>query len=100
MTVFDCKELNKVAKALDEKNIVWKNKSSHATERIHFMVGGITVSVISGPHTYGGEAGLLETMPPTTQMPVDGYSLLDWAKDVEGWLTADVVINFWINENL
>ena len=99
MAIFDCKELNKVAKALDERGIVWKNKTSHATERIHFMVGGITVSVINGPHTYGGEAGLLETMPPTTQMPVEGYSLLDWAKDVEGWLTADAVINVWINEN-
>lgn len=99
--MFDCKELNKVADALDEKGILWQNKSSHSTERIHFKVGGIIVSVINGPHTYGGEAGMLETMPPTTVHPgASGYSLFEWAKDVEGWLSADEVINFWINEDL
>ena len=99
--MFDCKELNKVADALEEKGILWQNKSSHGTERIHFKVGGIIVSVINGPHTYGGEAGMLETMPPTTQHPgANGYSLFEWARDVEGWLSADEIINFWINEDL
>lgn len=99
--MFNCKELNKVANALDEKEIRWQDKSSYGIERIHFMVGGIVVSVINGPCTYGGEAGMLETMPPTTKQPgADGYSLFDWAKDVEGWLSADEVINYWVNENL
>lgn len=99
--MFNCKELNKVANALDEKEIRWQDKSSCGIERIRFMVGGIVVSVINGPHTYGGEAGLLETMPPTTEQPeADSYSLFDWARDVEGWLSADEVINYWVNENL
>lgn len=101
MTVFKCAELDKVRQTLDEKGIIWKNKSDILTERIHFMIGGIVISVVNSPYSYGGEAGLLETMPPTTQMPTgDEYSLFDWARDVEGWLTADEVINVWINENL
>lgn len=101
MTVFNCAELDKVRQALDERGIVWKNKSDALTERIHFMIGGITVSIINGPYSYGGEAGLLETMPPTTQLPMqDDYSLFDWAQDVEGCLTADEVIHFWIDKNL
>lgn len=44
---------------------------------------------------------MLETMPPTTEHPGEnGYSLFEWARNVEGWLSADEVINFWINEDL
>lgn len=95
---FKCAELNKVAAALDAASIPWKNKSSFGMERIHFNRGAICVSVINGDFSYGGEIGLLETMPPTTEKPnVDGcYSLIDWANDVEGCLTADEIIETWI----
>lgn len=94
---FKCAELNKVAAALDATNIPWKNKSDFGMERIHFNRGAICVSVINGDFSYGGAIGLLETMPPTTEKPQgDEYSLIDWANDVEGCLTADEVIQAWI----
>ena len=94
---FKCEELNKVAAALDAAHIQWKNMSSFGIERIHFNRGAIRVSVINGEYSYGGRLGLLETMPPTNEKPQgDEYSLLDWAIDVEGCLTADEVIKAWI----
>lgn len=99
--MFDCKELNKVVNALEEKSIPWQDNSHHDTEGIRFKVEDVIVSVINGPRTYGGKAGMLETMPPTTKRPgANSYSFFEWAKDVEGWLSADEVINFWINEDL
>jgi hypothetical protein len=95
--MFKCEELNKVAAALNAKNIPWKNKSSLGMERIHFNRGAICVSVINGEFSYGGHLGLLETMPPTTEMPKDNnFSLISWANDVEGCLTADEIIAAWI----
>lgn len=94
---FKCEELNRVAAALNAKNIPWKNKSSFGMERIHFNRGAICVSVINGEFSYGGHLGLLETMPPTTEMPKDNnFSLINWANDVEGCLTADEIIAAWI----
>jgi len=96
--MFKCAELEKVREALEEKGWKWENKSSYGMERIWFHVGALTISVINGEFSYGGNIGLLETMPPTNQMPTgDGYDVIEWANDVEGCLTADEVINKWIN---
>lgn len=95
--MFKCAELEKVRKALEENNILWENKTSYEMERIHFHVGALTISVINGPYSYGGSIGLLETMPPTNKVPTgDDYSIIDWANDVEGCITAEEVINKWI----
>lgn len=95
--MFKCAELEKVRKALEENNIPWENKSSCGMERIHFHVGALIISVINGPYSYGGNIGLLETMPPTNEMPTgDFYTIVDWAQDVEGCVTAEEVINKWI----
>ena len=94
---FNCEELNKVAAALDAAGIPWKDKSGLGMERIHFNRGAICVSGINGEFSYGGHLGLLQTMPPTTEMPKDNnFSLINWANDVEGCLTADEVIAAWI----
>ena len=94
---YKSEELNKVQKALEENGKNWEDKSDSVMERIHFWVGAIKVSVICGPYSYGGNIGLLESMPPTNETPTgDGYSVVDWARDVEGCLTAEEVINTWI----
>lgn len=95
--MFKCEELNKVAEALDNKSVKWENKSDAMMERIHFHVGALVISVINGPYSYGGNIGLLETMPPTNEVPTgDFYTIVEWAQDVEGCITAEEVINKWI----
>lgn len=70
-----CKEMIKLRKGLDERGIVWIDKSDTFNEskikalgidiaiyRTHFTAYGVWFSVIYGHGTYGNESGLLECM--------------------------------------
>lgn len=92
-------EMNKLRKALDAAGIKWEDRSAVppfgwvGITRTRFTnKDGIEVSVICGEHTYGGQAGLLETMPPVHPYEDDD----PFADDVEGWLTADEIIEAWL----
>lgn len=92
-------EMMKLRKALDAAGIAWYD-DSYATPfgwvgitRTKFTnKNGEKCSVICGESTYGGQAGLLETMPPVHPYAEDD----PFADDVEGWLTAEEIIEAWI----
>ena len=84
-------EMNKLRKALEDAGIEWKDDSSifAGITRTKFTNKlGNPCSVICGEFTYGGNFGLLETMPP-----VDPSYDED---EVQGWLSADEIINAWV----
>ncbi len=92
-------EMNKLRKALDNAGIDWYDDSFASPFgwcgiiRTKFVNNkGVKVSVICGESTYGGQAGLLETMPPVHPYAEDN----PFADDVEGWLTAEDIIKEWI----
>jgi len=92
-------EMTKLRKALDAAGVNWYDDSFASPFgwvgiiRTKFTnKNGEKCSVICGEGTYGGEAGLLETMPPVHPYAEDD----PFADDVEGWLTADEIIQAWI----
>ena len=91
-------EMKKLRKALDDAGIPWVDHSYNPwgwsnIVRTRFINNqGIEVSVICGEGTYGGYAGLLETMPRVHSMDEDD-PMYD---EVEGYLTADEIIAFWL----
>ena len=92
-------EMTKLRQALDKAEIEWYD-DSYATPfgwvgivRTKFYnKDGVKCFVICGESTYGGQAGLLETMPPVHPYAEDD----PFKDDVEGWLTADEIIEAWI----
>ena len=91
-------EMTKLRKGLDAAGIEWYDDSYAQpfgwvgiTRTKFFNKDGVKCSVICGEFTYGGQAGLLETMPP-----VHSYAEDDpYKDDVEGWLTADEILAEW-----
>ena len=90
--------MRKLRKALDEAGVEWYDDSFASpfgwvgiTRTKFFNKNGEKCSVICGESTYGGPAGLLETMPPVHIEPD-----AEWQDDVEGWLTADEIIEAWL----
>ena len=63
--------------------------------RIQHMIGpfenGYQMSVIKGPHTYGGPQGLWEIAAMDKGREFIGQALLDWNDDVMGRLTLGEV---------
>lgn len=89
------KEMVKLRRALDEKGIGWKDDSEFKYgmrfERTKFFNKDgehCSVVFIDG-FSYGSQAGLLEVMPPLQRDP-------DYEDDVQGWLTADEIIEAWL----
>ena len=68
--------------ALDHKGMV-----------IHYM-NGETLSVIRGPHTYGGKSGLFEVLPSDQKMLTTFDPDSDYNDTVEGFLSSDDVISY------
>ena len=63
--------------------------------KVQHMIGpfdnGYQMSVIKGPHTYGGSQGLWEIAPMDIGKHFIGQALLDWDDDVMGRLTLGEV---------
>ena len=92
-------EMMKLRMALDNAGIEWVDKSDARYgvyfERTHFTnKNGVACSVICGEFTYGGKAGLLESMPPVHYEEIDDDDF--WRDEVEGYLTADEIIAEWV----
>ena len=92
-------EMDKLRNALDNAGIDWRDDSFASPFgwvgiiRTKFTnKEGVNVSVICGESTYGGEFGLLESMPPVHPYDEDN----PFADDVEGWLTAQDIIDAWL----
>lgn len=92
-------EMMKLRKALDAANINWYDDSFASPLCFVGIIrtkftnkNGDKCSVICGESTYGGQFGLLETMPPVHPYAEDD----PYADDVEGWLTAEEIIEAWI----
>lgn len=81
-------EMTKLRNALDNAGIKWKNKTDPFlhVQRTRFSIGKTLYSVITGPIAYGGDKGLLESMPPIHAQSPEFYD------DVEGYLTAQDII--------
>lgn len=82
-------EMDKFREMLDEKGIPWHDKSEWNIIRTHADDGSF--SVICGPSTYGGEAGLLEVMSDKTKKMYEEEELYD---EVVGFQTAESVWNY------
>lgn len=82
-------EMMELRKMLDAKGIEWVDEGDGFIERTHFVRGdGVLCSVVWGDSlTYGGDEGLLETMPPVHD---------DVDDDVEGYLTAQEIAAAWL----
>lgn len=78
------KEMGILREALDRHGIEWEDVSNSYITRTHFEVDGVKRSVIHGMGTYGGQAGLLEIMPPLNY----GSDDVSTAEDVQGWCSA------------
>lgn len=81
-------EMVKLRNALNDARIEWEDRSDLLFpnfQRTHFFIDKTFYSVITGPYSYGGDKGLLESMPPIHN---DTY-----CNDVEGWLTAQDIID-------
>ena len=92
-------EMNKLRDALNNAGIDWYDDSLTSPFGFANIVRtkftnnkGVKVSVICGDGTYGGEIGLLETMPPVHSYDEDD----PFADDVEGYLTAQDIIDTWL----
>ena len=92
-------EMTKLRNALDAAGIDWEDRSAVppfgwvGITRTRFTnKDGVVCSVICGESTYGGQFGLLETMPPVHPYAEDDPC----ADEVEGWLTADEIISAWL----
>lgn len=86
-------EMEKLRKALDEKGKPWdfshvflEGTNIVCTRFINTK--GATVTVKCGDDTWGGKHGLLEVAPPVHL----GRAI----SGVEGWLTAEEIINKWL----
>lgn len=94
-----CKEMIKLRKGLDERGIVWIDKSETEINRFavaamllfnidltvyrtHFTAYGVWFSVIYGHGTYGKESGLLECMSQA----------VDKNGEPKGSMTADEIL--------
>ena len=75
----------------DEKNV----DNDKYGMKVQHMIGpfdnGYQMSVIKGPHTYGGSKGLWEIAPMDIGRHFIGQALLDWDDDVMGRLTLGEV---------
>lgn len=92
-------EMMKLRKALDAANVNWYDDSFASPFGFIGIIrtkftnkNGDKCSVICGESTYGGQFGLLETMPPVHPYAEDD----PYADEVEGWLTAEEIIEAWI----
>lgn len=92
------KEMKKLREGLTAAGIEWRDDSFASPfgwvgiVRTKFTnKNGEKCSVICGESTYGGQAGLLETMPPVHLDPED-----EWQDEVEGWLTAEEILAEWV----
>jgi len=83
------KEMIKLREALDALGIAWKDVSDNLITRTHFVINGVPRSVIHGAGTYGGQADLLEVMPPLDY----GSNNVSKVEDVQGCVTAQEIIN-------
>lgn len=86
------KEMIKLREALEKQGIAWKDVSDNNITRTHFIIDGVPRSVIHGAGTYGGQADLLEVMPPLDY----GSDNVSKAEDVQGCVTAQDIIYAWL----
>lgn len=92
-------EMQKLRDALSAANVSWYDDSYASPFGFVGIIrtkftnkNGEKCSVICGDGTYGGQFGLLETMPPVHPYAEDDPC----ADEVEGWLTADEIIEAWL----
>ena len=89
------KEMQKLREALNENGIKWRDDSDARFGMFIYRTKftnkkGEDCSVIYGEQiSYGWQAGLLEVMPPLHR---DDF----YDDDVQGWLTADEIIEEWV----
>lgn len=85
MKKYKCEELNKLAKGLKERKILWEDCSDYMIERIHFGVHGNKWSAVNGRGTYGGYIANPEKNRGLIELCEGGY-------DPEGYLEAADVL--------
>lgn len=79
-------EIEKLKEWLVKKQIpIDLSYSDSCMTRIRFVINGMLHSAISGQYSYGGDQGLIEVYTPGNGK-------------VEGWMTAESVINMIENE--
>lgn len=87
------KQMEILREALDRHGIEWEDVSNSYITRTHFELDGVKRSVIHGMGTYGGQAELLEIMPPLDY----SSNSISKVEDVQGWVSAQEIIDALLN---
>lgn len=87
-----CDEMIKLRKYLDEKGIIWEDKSDvrFGISRTHFVVKKKKWSVINGLGTYGGQRLFTKENIGLLELMVKGVN----GGEPVGWLKAEEIIKY------